>query len=124
MKKKYLWLFTIIFIISLVSVLTYFIAQKNRPIVSPLSSRPTTDLLSPNPLSSPVPEGEYNVLLLGQGDVGHPGGSLTDSMNLLHLNTVKKTVGLIFIPRDLWVNSADNSDKIKINEAYAKSGRE
>ncbi|MCL5095578.1 MAG: LCP family protein [Patescibacteria group bacterium] len=122
MKNKYLWLFTIIFLISLISALTCFLAQKNRPIVSPLSSRPTTNLLSLNPFSSPVPEGEYNVLLLGQGDVGHPGGSLTDSMNLLHLNTVKKTVGLIFIPRDLWANSADNSDKMKINEAYAKSG--
>lgn len=115
-------LFTIIFMIPLVLALTYFIAQKNRSIISPLSQKPTTNFLSPNPLSSPVPEGEYNVLLLGQGDVGHPGGSLTDSMNLLHLNTTKKTVGLIFLPRDLWVNSANNSGKIKINEAYAESG--
>lgn len=122
MKKKYLLLFTIIFLISLVASFTYFIAQKNRSIISPLPSRQTTKLFSPHPFPSSAPEGEYNVLLLGQGDVSHPGGSLTDSMTLLHLDTSNKKVSLIFLPRDLWVNSTDNSGKIKINEAYAKNG--
>jgi len=55
-----------------------------------------------------------NVLLLGYGGAGHSGGYLTDTIMLAHVNFEKKVLGLIFIPRDLWVESL----KTKINAVY------
>ena len=49
-------------------------------------------------------KGVYNAVLLGYGGAGHPGGLLTDSIIVVHVNTNKKTAALISIPRDLWVN--------------------
>ena len=57
------------------------------------------------------------MLLLGYGGAGHDGGSLTDSMVVVRVDTENKKVALISIPRDLWIPSLND----KINAAYAKS---
>ncbi|MGB9726608.1 MAG: LCP family protein [Minisyncoccia bacterium] len=62
---------------------------------------------------------EINILFLGVPGDGWRGPLLTDTIFVIHLDTVKKKVAIISLPRDLWVkNKADNS-YIKINGLYA-----
>jgi len=58
-----------------------------------------------------------NILLLGNGGANHPGGGLTDVIQVLSINT-KNNKALIFsVPRDLYVD-IDGFGKHKINTAY------
>ena len=54
-----------------------------------------------------------NLLLLGYGGAGHEGGSLTDAMILVHVDFDQAKIGLISVPRDIWI------DGNKINHLYA-----
>lgn len=63
-------------------------------------------------------QGRTNVLLLGMGGKNHPGGTLTDTMIVLSINYSEKKIGLISVPRDLWV-PIPGFGSAKINEAYA-----
>ena len=63
-----------------------------------------------------------NIVLIGHGGAGHPGGGLADTIQLLHIEPDTRRAALISIPRDLWVAvpaRSDRSDSRKINEAYA-----
>lgn len=71
------------------------------------------------------PDKVFNILLLGQGDAGHEGASLTDAMMVVHVDTVAKKIVLISIPRDIWVSlptSNTGTTNYKINAAYAVGG--
>lgn len=57
-----------------------------------------------------------NILLLGYGGPGHDGPYLTDAIQIVHLDFEQSKVGLISIPRDLWV-ALPNGQKAKINQA-------
>lgn len=63
--------------------------------------------------------GRVNILLAGNSadDVGHSGGTLTDSIMLVSLDTRNNRAYLLSIPRDLWVN-VPGYGYHKINEAY------
>jgi len=63
-------------------------------------------------------QGRTNILLLGMGGKNHPGGMLTDTMIVLSINYTDKKIGLISVPRDLWV-PIPGFGSAKINEAYA-----
>jgi LCP family protein required for cell wall assembly len=63
-------------------------------------------------------EGRTNILLLGMGGSNHPGGTLTDSMMVFSIDYPDKKLGMISIPRDLWVPIPGFSSA-KINEAFA-----
>jgi len=73
--------------------------------------------------ASPLPAKTiYSVVLLGQGGDGHSGGSLTDSIIQVIVDTQNKKVVTVSIPRDLWVSiptDYENETNHKINEAYA-----
>lgn len=56
------------------------------------------------------------VLLFGYGGAGHDGGYLTDALQVLYIDFEKATVGLISIPRDLWVQ-VPGGQGMKINNA-------
>jgi len=100
-KKILLILATILLIFVAILLVYWFFFKKASPLVNP---QPTTSQESHFTLDiSPAPSGQFNILLLGQGDPSHEGSSLTDSMMVLHLDTNRKTTSLIFIPRDLWV---------------------
>lgn len=77
---------------------------------------------APTPTPTPDPLGPYSILLLGHGDPGHDGGSLTDSMILAYIQPRKKSIHLISLPRDIWVELPlleDGKKGYKINAAYA-----
>ncbi|HSX00230.1 MAG TPA: LCP family protein [Patescibacteria group bacterium] len=63
--------------------------------------------------------GHVNILIAGNSadDPGHQGGSLTDSIMLVSLNTKTNTGFMLSIPRDLYVN-IPGEGYAKINEAY------
>jgi anionic cell wall polymer biosynthesis LytR-Cps2A-Psr (LCP) family protein len=112
-RKILIILAAIFFIFDTITLAYFFLFRKTSSLVNP-------QLVTPTPSSfnleiSPAPSGEFNLLLLGQGDPSHEGSNLTDSIMVLHLDTNSKTASLIFIPRDLWVG-------YKINEAYSKDG--
>lgn len=103
----------IFLVLGIIILVYWFFFRKASPLVSPQPAAPTESRF--NFEISPAPKGQFNLLLLGQGDPSHEGSNLTDSMMVLHLDTNKKTASMIFIPRDLWVG-------YKINEAYSKGG--
>lgn len=63
-------------------------------------------------------EGRTNILILGMGGGNHPGGNLSDTMIVASINYKENKLGLMNIPRDLWVPIPGFSHA-KINEAYA-----
>lgn len=72
-----------------------------------------------------MPERVFNILLLGHGDAGHAGGGLTDGMMIVRIDTEKKKVALVSIPRDVWVElpvSSNETRGYKINAAYVVGG--
>ncbi len=75
----------------------------------------------------PVPlknqNGRVNILVAGNSadDAGHNGGSLTDSIMVLSVDTNKNTALMLSIPRDLWVKVSGVGHS-KINAAYTNGG--
>jgi LCP family protein required for cell wall assembly len=65
--------------------------------------------------------GRTNVLILGQGDPGHAGTGLTDTMMVVSFNAKTKQVAEISVPRDLRVD-IPGYGYAKINEANALGG--
>lgn len=63
-------------------------------------------------------DGRVNVLLLGKGGPGHEGPDLTDTIMLASIDPINNKVGLLSIPRDLWVKIPNNGYQ-KLNAAYA-----
>lgn len=64
-------------------------------------------------------EGRVNILLLGIGGQGHPGGQLTDTIMIASIDTNRKKIALISIPRDLYVPISGQNIYAKINTAHS-----
>lgn len=67
------------------------------------------------------PKHIFNILLLGYGGEGHAGAYLTDTMMVLHIDTLKKQAALISLPRDIWVQLPTESGEpfgAKINTVF------
>ena len=64
--------------------------------------------------------GRVNILLAGNSadDPGHEGGTLTDSIMIVSLDTHNHTAFLMSVPRDLWVDIPGGGHQ-KINAAYS-----
>src|SRR3989344_1605899 len=63
----------------------------------------------------------FSILLLGYGGANHEGAYLTDTMMLAQVDTKKKKVTLISMPRDIWVKLPTKSGDdfhAKINSVY------
>ncbi len=74
-----------------------------------------------NLLNKPPDKNTYNLLLLGYGGGNHEGTYLTDTIMIAHIDTAKKKVALISLPRDLWVQLPTKSGDdfhTKINNVY------
>lgn len=68
-------------------------------------------------------EGRTNILFLGYGGKGNPGGTLADTDLLFSYNYADKKVALVSFPRDLYVPIGKTGSYNKLNYAYA-SGEE
>jgi len=63
-------------------------------------------------------DGRVNILLLGKGGPGHDGADLTDTLMVASIDSCQKEVGLLSIPRDLYVKMPGDGS-MKINSVYA-----
>lgn len=63
-------------------------------------------------------DGRINILLLGIGGGKHSGPNLTDSIMLVSINPINKSIALLSIPRDLYVQIPKNGYG-KINSVHA-----
>lgn len=70
-------------------------------------------------------QGRVNVLLVGtsEGDPGHPGEDLTDSIMVISYTIATKKTAIISIPRDLWVKNSYASTKINALYHYGESAK-
>jgi polyisoprenyl-teichoic acid--peptidoglycan teichoic acid transferase len=65
-------------------------------------------------------EGRINILLLGMRGANMPGGGLlADSIMVASFDTKNNKVALISVPRDLYVQIPDTSERGKINSVYS-----
>ncbi|MBC7581255.1 LCP family protein [Aeromicrobium sp.] len=62
-------------------------------------------------------KGRVNILLLGNGGLGHDAPDLTDTIIVASIDTVHNTATMLSVPRDLWVQ-VPGSSPTKINAAY------
>ncbi len=69
------------------------------------------------------PTGKTNVLLLGIGGEGHDGGNLTDTMVVASIDFDKKSVSMLSIPRDFYLDTK-LTGKSKINSVFASAKTE
>lgn len=69
--------------------------------------------------------GRVNVLLVGtsEGDPGHPGEDLTDSIMVISYTMATKKTVIVSIPRDLWVKTPYASTKINALYHYGESAK-
>ncbi|MCC2631846.1 MAG: putative LytR family transcriptional protein [Patescibacteria group bacterium] len=73
---------------------------------------------TPNPsLFKKAGDGRFNIVIVGVGGENHPGGKLTDSIQVMSVDTINKKVAMTSIPRDLYVD-VPGQGKTKINAAY------
>lgn len=63
-------------------------------------------------------DGRINILLLGQGGVNHPGGNLTDTIQVVSIDPTNNKMATLSIPRDLYVK-IPNRGGVKINQVYS-----
>ncbi len=104
------------FLTSFLIVIIYslFFVQANQSIVLKSENSPpeiTADLKNMSSLG---------ILLLGTGGAGHPGGHLTDAIQVVFLDFQKHVVLLISIPRDLWVKTNPGGET-KINTIFSQN---
>ena len=68
-------------------------------------------------------DGRINILLLGMGGSGHPGGSLTDTIIVFSIDPNEKSYAMLSIPRDLYVPHPNSNQGSRINEVYSVGER-
>lgn len=103
-NRKFLFLFFFsIFVLGF--VVTYFSFRFSGIFNKKLTTKTGVgefSLAEPEPIDNSEKD-IFNVLFLGYGGSNHSGGSLTDSIILISVNTVTKKYTLVSIPRDLWI---------------------
>ncbi len=62
--------------------------------------------------------GRTNILLLGKGTSDHPGKNLTDTIMIASIDTQKRKVALLSLPRDMYVKTPSLPRAMKINSLY------
>lgn len=121
------WRIPILIVLALVIALSsYYLSIRSRVVVAregdmagALSAYRETDFS----LDQLKKDGDarVNILLLGKGGAGHDGGNLTDSIQLLSVDIFNNKVGVVGIPRDLYVESAGGASKINAVYSAAES---
>jgi len=63
-------------------------------------------------------DGRINILFLGYGGANHPGGNLTDTIQVVSIDPDDKSLAMLSIPRDLYDEIKSPSYAGKINGVY------
>lgn len=63
-------------------------------------------------------EGRTNILVLGKGGDNHPGGQLTDTIQVIMINHADNRIAMVSLPRDLQIKTASGGIN-KLNSAYS-----
>jgi len=63
-------------------------------------------------------DGRINILFLGYGGANHPGGNLTDTIQVISINPDDKSLAMLSLPRDLYLTIKNPSYAGKINQVY------
>ncbi len=99
--------FLLVGIFTLGFVITYLSLSLSKVFVKTSTPQPVSETQSPVTFHEPEKiddqKGIFNTVLLGYGGEGHSGSYLTDSIIIVHVDTITKKAALISIPRDLWV---------------------
>lgn len=74
--------------------------------------------VSPDQLTGDT-DGRVNILLLGFGGASHPGGNLSDTIQILSLDTQNNKAAMLSVPRDLYYKYSTNSFG-RINEMFTR----
>jgi anionic cell wall polymer biosynthesis LytR-Cps2A-Psr (LCP) family protein len=113
-------IFAVVFSVSFLFTVLIISEQYKR------ASHSIATLTNQGPTITPIPTIDplrpKNILILGYGGANHDGGSLTDTIIVLHIVPKDKKVFLITVPRDLWVSfpvDEEHLSSYKINAAYA-----
>lgn len=69
-------------------------------------------------------DGRINILLLGRGGANHPGGNLTDSIEIVSIDPQNNTMAMLSMPRDLYITMKSPSYAGKINAVYDLGNKE
>ena len=114
--KKILITLSLLFIFLAAFFGGYFVAKFSRIFVK---KTPTTPEVAP-PVT--ITDKALDILLIGYGGPGHDGGTLSDTLIVVHADFENKKIAFISVPRDLWVPIPydwDNLQNYKINMAHA-----
>lgn len=113
MRARVIFIISLLIITTFVSLFIHVSRDTNRKI----SNSPQIQIHSPTPS-----ENVFTLLVLGYPGGKHEGAFLTDTIFLIKINITKRTVHLLSLPRDLWVEfiTEDKTDITKINTLYQK----
>ncbi|MCJ7618812.1 MAG: LCP family protein, partial [Anaerolineae bacterium] len=96
---------------------------------SPTATLTPTPSPTPVPTPLPVPEGVISIMLLGGDRLPGQVGWRTDTMIYVRIDPATKVVGMLSIPRDLWVhipgygdNRLNTADYLGESEGYRGGG--
>lgn len=101
---------------------TFFINSKNqsKPTESKIVETKTPiDFVESDQNVIDTASGGYNIVFLGHGGEGHQGGSLKDSIILVHVEKKAKKAVLVSVPRDLWFSGHKLNADPSIKDAVA-----
>lgn len=120
-RKKLIWFgFALLLVLVLVATATYVYLANTRQSVALYQPDAHSPLQAQSLGASDEVDGEtpdtLGFLLLGFGGPGHDGPFLTDAILLVHIDFESAVIGLISIPRDLWVTLPTGA-QAKINAA-------
>lgn len=109
-------LLAIVFILGFTGTyLTLTLTQKPKAETQILAQEPEPTLEPFDPINT---EESFNVVLLGSGGAGHSGGTLTDSIMVVSIDTKSKKAAMISVPRDLWVPGNYKINASVLNVGY------
>lgn len=119
-RKKKIWIISIISVLILATIGVGYAYWKGIFTKNYTGSSPFFSFLKGDDVElKGEGDGRINILLLGYGGSGHNGAYLTDTIQVLSIDPNNKTVAMLSIPRDLYVETKKPTYAGKINAIYS-----
>lgn len=114
---KHVWIARVLLLLGIAAcgiILAFVLLMGFRLSEADRYARLVKSFLLPPTSGVKVIDGRINVLVMGKGGLGHDAPDLTDTLVLVSVDTNKKSITSISIPRDLWIAEL----RAKINASY------